>query len=283
MSIFFSLLAAALYIFTSALLYRSVSGTTAAAGEQITNSQTLRDPGAVGLFANRRKTALVVASVAFLLHAGVVSDQAGFPEALSLPLFTALAATALTVVFLFILLCLRQPADYLGIAVYPIAALSLLLSHTAPDNSEIVGGAIQIHVFLSLVAYAVLALAAAQAVLVAIQRHFLSRHKPGGFMRALPALDRTEGLLFTLLIAGFILLSLSLLSGFFYLEDMFGQSLVHKTVLSCLGWSIFAVLLLGRWQFGWRGKKAVHWTLAGFILLVLAYFGSKIVLEVILK
>lgn len=283
MSFILSLLAAALYTFTSVLLFRSVSGMPTAGGEQIAHSQISPNSSSDGIFSTRRKTALAIAFIAFLIHAWVVSDQAGFPEALSLPLFTALAATSLTVVFLLILLCLKQPADYLGIAVYPIAALSILFSHTATGNSQIVGGAVQIHVFLSLVAYAVLALAAAQAVLVAIQRHYLSKHRPGGFIRALPALDRTEGLLFTLLIVGFILLSLSLFSGFLYLEDMFAQSLAHKTILSSLGWAIFAVLLFGRWQFGWRGKKAVQWTLAGFALLVLAYFGSKIVLEIILK
>jgi ABC-type uncharacterized transport system permease subunit len=278
-----SLLAAALYTSTSVLLFRSVSGTPATGGEQVGNSRSSHNPNIDGIFSTRRKIALVLAFIAFLIHAWVVADQTGFPETLSLPLFTALAATSLTVVFLHILLCLKQPAYYLGIAVYPIAALSILFSHAATGNSQIVGGAIQIHVFLSLVAYAVLALAAVQAVLVAIQRHYLSKHKPGGFIRALPALDRTEGLLFTLLTAGFVLLSLSLFSGFFYLEDMFAQFLVHKTVLSCLGWAIFAVLLFGRWQFGWRGKKAVQWTLAGFALLVLAYFGSKTVLEIILK
>ncbi|MDB4222583.1 cytochrome c biogenesis protein CcsA [Granulosicoccus sp.] len=282
MSFILSLLAAALYTFTSVLLYRSVIGAPVSGGQSATPSDS-PNSSTDGIFSTRRKTALSIAFLAFLIHAWVVSDQAGFPEALSLPLLTALAATSLTVVLLLILLCLKQPADYLGIAVYPIAALSILFSHSATGNSQIVGGAIQIHVFLSLVAYSVLALAAAQAVLVSIQRRYLSKHKPGGFIRALPALDRTEGLLFTLLIAGFILLSLSLLSGFFYLEDMFAQHLVHKTVLSCLGWTIFAVLLFGRWQFGWRGKKAVQWTLAGFALLVLAYFGSKIVLEIILK
>jgi len=281
-SFILSLIAAALYIFTSVLLYRCLSGAITNIKQNL-SSQPLSSPDTSKFFSDPRRSALAVAFVAFLIHAWVVSVQTGFPAALSLPLLTALSATSLTIVFLLILLCLKQPAHYLGIAIYPIAALSLLCSHIAPANSQIEGGAIQTHVFLSLVAYAVLALAAAQAVLVAIQRRHLSNHKPGGFMRALPALDRTEGLLFTLLTAGFILLSLSLLSGFFYLEDMFAQSLAHKTVLSCLGWLIFAVLLFGRWQFGWRGKKAVQWTLAGFVLLLLAYFGSKIVLEIILK
>jgi ABC-type uncharacterized transport system permease subunit len=77
-------------------------------------------------------------------------------------------------------------------------------------------------------------------------------------------------------------LTLSLFSGFIFVRDLFAQHLIHKTVLSCLAWVVFAVLLFGRWRFGWRGRVARTWTLSGFALLGLAYFGSKIVLETIL-
>lgn len=274
LSFLLSLLSAALYCLTSVLLYRSLSSAT----QTKEHEETPKDqPG------SRRQKARWIASTALLLHALVVFNYAGLPNDLTLPLFTALAATTLTIVFLLLLLCMRQPADYLGIAIYPIAALSILAIHYRTGNAQVVGEAIQIHVFLSLLSYAVLALAASQAVLVSIQRRKLSRHKPGGFMRLLPPLDSTEDLLFTLLSAGFALLTLSLVSGFFYLENMFAQHLVHKTVLSCIGWAIFAVLIFGRWKFGWRGKKAVTWTLAGFATLILAYFGSKIVLEILLR
>ncbi|MCB1564805.1 MAG: cytochrome c biogenesis protein CcsA, partial [Xanthomonadales bacterium] len=63
----------------------------------------------------------------------------------------------------------------------------------------------------------------------------------------------------------------------------FAQHLVHKTVLSLLAWAAFGVLLFGRWRFGWRGKRAVRWTLLAMLLLLLAFFGSKFVLEVILQ
>jgi ABC-type uncharacterized transport system permease subunit len=72
------------------------------------------------------------------------------------------------------------------------------------------------------------------------------------------------------------------LSGFVYLEDIFAQQLVHKTVLSIIGWVILGVLLFGRYKFGWRGKKAISWTLSAFAFLMLAFFGSKLVLEFIL-
>lgn len=257
-----SLLAAALYMISSALLARALG--------------TAQED-------HKRRITFSVAGLAALLHAAVVIHQTGLPSGLSLPFFTSIAATSLAIVALHIVLCWRQQADYLGIAVYPLAAASILASLAFAGDRQIVGNAIQIHVFLSLLSYAVLSLAAAQAILISIQRHFLARHKPGGFMKALPPLDTTEKLLFTLLVAGFTLLSFSLASGFFYLEDMLAQHLVHKTAFSCLAWAIFGVLLFGRWRFGWRGKRVVNWALAGFGLLILAYFGSKLVLEFLLQ
>ncbi len=233
--------------------------------------------------ADFRRWTLMFAVAAVIIHGWIMINQTGLPRTLSLPLFTSIATTMLTIVLLHLVLCLRQPADYLGLAVYPLAAISLIASQAADGGNEIVGNAIQIHVLLSLVAYGILSLAATQAVLVAIQRHYLANHKPIGFVRALPPLDTTERLLFTLLLTGFVLLTLALGSGFFFLQDMLGQRLVHKTVLSCMAWAVFGTLLFGRWKFGWRGKKAVHWVLSGFVMLLLAYFGSKFVIEILLS
>ena len=92
-----------------------------------------------------------------------------------------------------------------------------------------------------------------------------------------------EKLLFELIWIGFILLTLSVASGFIFLDDMFAQHLVHKTILSIIAWCIFAILLYGRHAQGWRGTTAIKLTIAGFVVLMLAYFGSKFVLEIILQ
>jgi len=92
-----------------------------------------------------------------------------------------------------------------------------------------------------------------------------------------------ELLLFQMIGAGMLFLSGSLLSGFFFLEDIFAQHLAHKTILSLLAWVVFGSLLLGRIRYGWRGKKAIRGTIIGFIFLALAYFGSKLALELILQ
>lgn len=196
--------------------------------------------------------------------------------------FNALSITTLCIVLLQLLLAVSRRADHLGLLVYPAAAITLLFTQKAGGQTTL-DPTTGWHVLSSIVAYSVLALAALQALVVALQRHQLSHHKQSGLVRSLPPYDDSESLFFLLLTVGFVLLSTSLLTGFFYLDDMWGQSLVHKTVLSCLAWAIIGVLVLGRWVFGWRGKRVVNWSITAFILLVLAFFGSKLVLELILK
>ena len=91
-----------------------------------------------------------------------------------------------------------------------------------------------------------------------------------------------ETLLFRTITVGFVLLSLTLLTGLLFVQDFLAQRLLHKTVLSILSWIVFGALLIGRWRNGWRGTKAVHWTLTAMALLVLSFFGSKFVIELVL-
>ena len=91
-----------------------------------------------------------------------------------------------------------------------------------------------------------------------------------------------EILLFEVILVGFAALTISLASGLLFLENMFAQHLVHKTILSIIAWLVFLILLIGHWKLGWRGRTATRWTLSGFVSLMLAYFGSKFVLEVLL-
>ena len=109
-------------------------------------------------------------------------------------------------------------------------------------------------------------------MLLAIQDYRLRHRQPGGFLRGIPPLTAMEALLFQMIGAGFILLSITLVSGLFFLEDLFAQHLVHKATLSFIAWGVFGVLLWGRWRFGWRGRTAIRWTLSGFVFLALAYF-----------
>jgi ABC-type uncharacterized transport system permease subunit len=131
-------------------------------------------------------------------------------------------------------------------------------------------------------AYALLSIAALQALAVAWQERSLRSKRLGPMLRALPPLSAMEDLLFQYIVAGFALLTLTVLSGALFIDDWMAQHLVHKTVLTLLAWVVFGLLVFGRWRFGWRGRTAVNWTLAGMLVLLLAFFGSKFVLEILL-
>ncbi|HEX7113513.1 MAG TPA: cytochrome c biogenesis protein CcsA [Steroidobacter sp.] len=138
------------------------------------------------------------------------------------------------------------------------------------------------HIALSTLAYALLTIAVALAVALRLLDRRLRKRQPLGWLKILPSVEALEAGTFHALAAGFAVLTLSLFSGFIFVEDLLAQHLWHKTVLSCLAWVVFGVVLFGRWRFGWRGRTATTWTLSGFALLALAYFGSKLVLEALL-
>lgn len=179
---------------------------------------------------------------------------------------------------------LSKPVHALGILVYPLAALSLVFSLLFPDTAgKIISLSIASHVFLSITAYALLALAVCQSVLLKIQKIYLHAKKINPFINKLPPLQTMERIMFQGLRVGFYLLSLSLITGFIFIDDFFAQHLIHKTTLSLVAWIIFAVLIFGHKLFGWHGKQTIVAIQVGFSVLLVAYFGSKFVLERLLS
>ena len=180
---------------------------------------------------------------------------------------------------------LHRRLEPLAVALLPLAAVAVLLAAFAPARTQpvpLTQPGIQVHILVSLLAYSVLTFSALQALLLAVQDQHLHNHRPGGFVRTLPPLQEMEQFLFQLITAGVVLLTLSLATGFLYVDDLFAQHLVHKTVLSIAAWLVFSTLLWGRWRFGWRGRKAIRLTMVGFAVLLLAYLGTKFVLEFLL-
>jgi ABC-type uncharacterized transport system permease subunit len=140
-----------------------------------------------------------------------------------------------------------------------------------------------VHIITSVVAFGVLSIAGVYAVFIYLIDQLLRQHRLNKLVQTLPALDTLEELLFHLIKTGFAVLTISLLTGLVFVNDLFAQHLAHKTLLSIFAWLVFAILIWGRWKKGWRGRMAVRMTLAGIVLLLLSYFGSKLILEVFLQ
>ncbi len=233
-----------------------------------------------------RALGILVGLAAILLHAAVLFQDIFTASGINLAFFNALSLIAWTIALLLLISSLGKPVENLGILLLPLAAIAIVLELRYPSVrplGETATLGLKVHILVSLLAYSLLTLASVQAVLLAIQDQHLRNRHPGGFIRALPPLQTMETLLFEMIAVGFFLLSLALVSGFMFLEDLFAQHLVHKTVLSITSWIVFGVLLWGRYRFGWRGRTAIGWTLGGVAVLMLAYLGSKAVLELILQ
>jgi ABC-type uncharacterized transport system permease subunit len=198
--------------------------------------------------------------------------------------FAALSWISLAMSVMTVALTAKQRLSALGILVYPIAALCLFSNWAwgthmyNPSDWQL-----KLHASFALLAYASLSIAALLAVLYWLQDRALRNRNIKHWLSALTPLVQTEQLLFKTLTLSWLLLSLTLVSGMLFVEDMLAQHLWHKTVLTILSWLTLLILLIGRKRRGWRGTRAVHWTLGAMALLALAFFGSKFVLEMVLQ
>ncbi len=230
-----------------------------------------------------RSLVLLITALGLVFHVVALYISIHTDHGINLGVFTMGSLTAMMVTMMVLLSSLKKPSESLLVMILPVSMLAIVLALLAPIEHIVWNPASSMvtHVLLSVMAYGILMVAAFQAILLSYQEHQLRTHRHT--IKTLPPLQTMERLLFEFLWLGVVLLTLSLGSGFLFLEDMFAQKLVHKTVLSITAWCLFAALLTGHWRFGWRGQTAVRWTLAGFLFLILAYFGSRLVLECIVS
>lgn len=235
----------------------------------------------------------VIAHGVVLLGTSVFSRQPQFGFA------HAISAMLLVAAFVYLLESRIAPIGLIRLIVAPAAAIAVALPigfPGAPLNSTRIGLGFEIHFALAILAYGLTAIAALHAIAMMLIDFVL--HKPRLFdssvassspwQRVLldlsPPLLVMEQLLFKTLAFGFIALTLTLVTGIGFHEQVFGRPLSfdHKTVFSILSWLTFAVLVFGRWRYGWRGRVALRYVLIGFVLLLLSYMGTHFVLEVVL-
>ncbi|HEY2346524.1 MAG TPA: cytochrome c biogenesis protein CcsA [Xanthomonadaceae bacterium] len=230
-----------------------------------------------------RMAAIVAGLLAVVGHAAmhaIAWADSGGPD---MHFFAALSLVTLGMAALTATAAWKQQLQALGVIVYPLAAAMLALYHFYGHvRAEDLDWRLQLHAYIALLAYATLSLAALLALMLWSQERALRARQIRGWLRALPPLTQMELLLFRCIGVGFVLLTLTLVTGMLFVHDLLSQHLWHKTVLSVLSWLVFGWLLLGRWRYGWRGPRAVKFTLAAMALLLLAFFGSKFVLELVL-
>jgi ABC-type uncharacterized transport system permease subunit len=171
--------------------------------------------------------------------------------------------------------------------VLPLAALCTILPVIFPQVHLVAHASatgFKLHFLAAMLAYSLLTLSALHAIFMGFTESALHKRSLRRSLTSLPPLLAMESLLFRMLLVGFVLLTLTVGSGVLFSEALFGKALTidHKTLFAFASWGIFATLLIGRHAWGWRGKRALRWTLAGFALLVLAYVGSRFVAEVVL-
>lgn len=162
---------------------------------------------------------------------------------------------------------------------------SLFLSTAAHTVRSVTEPLLIAHLVLSLLAYGLFSIAAVFALMDALQEHALKSKHLGVLFDILPPLNALEATLFLMVRMGFLLLTLSILTGSLFSHQQIGVyvALTHKVLFTWATWVVFGVLLTGHHFQGWRGLRAARFTLWGYLLLVMAFLGVKFVKEILLR
>lgn len=229
---------------------------------------------------------VIVSGLGLVLHGLVLSQDMLTPLGTNYDVFNLISFTSGLMLLLSLLFSTYRPVLALNLIGIPVAACGLILGYSFSQPHQFIEQhslGLDIHIILSLSAYAVLLMATIQAIIMWFQdRELKNKQKRRIWVSLLPSFQAMESLLFDMLITGFSLLTVALGFGFFTIDDFFAQHLAHKTVFSIFSWFVYGALLIGHYRFGWRGQKAIRFTISGFILLALGFIGTKFILELVL-
>jgi ABC-type uncharacterized transport system permease subunit len=229
----------------------------------------------------------ILLPAALLLHGFLLYESLFSAGGLNLGLTNAVSAIFWLTALIYVVTNLSHQLQNLQAFILPIAALCVLVQWVFPEQHVLAYSSdplFKVHLTIAFAAYSLLTFAALHALLMAAAERTLHRKPSMLNIPSFPPLMAMEKLLFQIITIGFVLLTLTLLSGMAFDEQLHNRAFVfnHKTVFTIISWFIFGALLYGHRKHGWRGKVAIRWTLSGFVVLFLAYVGSKFVLEFIL-
>jgi len=227
---------------------------------------------------------LVAVIAGLLWHAKTLTGFILVPQGLQLSLANSASFVGLQLGLIALLGSIEPRLRGLAGGLLMLAAVAALATGAGPEGDHVASTwQLQGHILISLFAYGLLAVGAIVAVFALVQDRRLRAGNLSDINALFAPLETTEGLLFGITAAGFTTLLLAVVSGFLFVENLFAQHLVHKTVLSMIALLLFGVLLAGRHFAGWRGHRAVSLYLWAFVILGLAYFGSRFILENVLN
>ena len=193
----------------------------------------------------RPKTSLLlsIGVIAVVAHSYSAVHTIYFDRQIDLGFFRVSSLIFCCITAINLISILRRPTSNLLVALFPLAALSIVVSSfSAPTRTiSVASPGIFSHILISILAYSLMSIATIQAIALALQERHLKGHHMGGILKALPPLQTMEQILFELIWIGMGLLTLSLVTGFIFIDDLFAQHLVHKTFFSILAWMIFAL------------------------------------------
>ena len=245
---------------------------------------TLRNADLTDARVRSPASALLTGFAGLALHAAILVRLVPTSDGPDLSIANVLSMVGLQIALVAVIAAFVPRFRGLSATLLPVAGIAALASGLGDLTTAIEGLSweMKAHIAISVVAYTLLSVGALIAVLVWLQDRALRRRHRINWVQVLPPMESMEQVLFMTIHAGVILLTLSVFSGLIFVDNVFAQHLVHKTLLSIAALVVFGVLLIGRWRMGWRGRRAIHLTLAGYAVLALGYFGSRIVLEVLL-
>jgi len=233
-----------------------------------------------------RRYVFIAGTLAVIAHAISAARVISSPTGYHFGVVQISTLIAVSISALVLASSIRKPLENLFLGLFPLAVISIIMSLSVdssyPPTSLSAGMAS--HVLISILAYSFISIAAMQAGFLAYQNYQLKHGHAGGLLRRFPPLQDMEVFLFELLWVGQLLLSLGIVAGIVFISDIWGRDgVIHKSFFSILAWMVFAVLLWGRYQLGWRGVTAIRGTLSGFGLLLVGFYGSKFALEFIIS
>lgn len=242
-------------------------------------------PGLVNQRGIKANAVLLSATLALLFHAWLLSDLIFHGTGQNLSILNVASLISFIISLVMSIAMVKTRIWFLLPVVYGFSGINLLAASFLPgtfithlENDP----KLLIHITLALFAYSTLSIGALYALQLAWLDTKLKKKKSLVMNPNVPPLLMIERQLFRIILIGNLLLTGTLITGFFFIQDMFAQGKAHKGILSFVAWIVYSVLLWGHYQKGWRGRKVTWFAIAGATLLTLAYFGSRFVREFIL-